>query len=96
MSKKQPKKSPKQEALVSIKKATSLLQKINKMVEEDKYCIDIMQQNLSAIGLLKGANQKLLNGHLDNCVTKALKSKSPRLQKKVIREILQVSKLSNK
>ena len=82
--------------MISIKKASTLLQKIIKMMEKDEYCVDIMQQNLAAIGLLKSANQKLLTGHLDTCVTKALQSKSPAKQKKVIEEILQVSKLSNK
>ena len=89
-------KSPKQEAQISAKKAASLLKKIIIMMEDDEYCIDIMQHNLAVIGLLKGANQKLLNGHLDTCVTKALKSKNTAEQKKVIKEILQVSKLSNK
>jgi DNA-binding FrmR family transcriptional regulator len=30
------------------------------MIEEEKYCIDIIQQNLAVIGLLKSVNIKLL------------------------------------
>jgi DNA-binding FrmR family transcriptional regulator len=39
----------KSKALISIKKAKSSLEKIEKMIQEDKYCIDIIQQNLSVI-----------------------------------------------
>lgn len=88
--------SPKRETAISLKKAYSLLGKIIQMVEDDKYCVDIMQQNLAVIGLLKAANNKLMAGHLDTCVAKALSSKNNKKQKQVIEEILFISKLSNK
>ena len=89
-------KNSKCEVAISIKKARSLLDKIISMVEEDKYCVDIMQQNLAVIGLLKAANNKLMAGHLDSCVVKALASKNSKKQKAMIKEILHISKLSNK
>ncbi|MFH1142873.1 MAG: metal-sensing transcriptional repressor [Candidatus Uhrbacteria bacterium] len=89
-------KSPKREVGISLKKAQSLLGKIINMVEDDKYCVDIMQQNLAVIGLLKAANNKLMAGHLDSCVVKALASKNSKKQKQMIEEILLISKLSNK
>jgi DNA-binding FrmR family transcriptional regulator len=42
--------------LLNFKKAQSFLAKMIKMVEEDHYCIDIMQQNLAVIGMLKSAS----------------------------------------
>jgi DNA-binding FrmR family transcriptional regulator len=33
----------------AIKKSISLLQKIDKMIEEDRYCIDVIQQILAVI-----------------------------------------------
>jgi DNA-binding FrmR family transcriptional regulator len=44
------------------------------MIEEDTYCIDVIQQNLAAIGLIKSANVKMLESHLSCCFTTAAKS----------------------
>jgi DNA-binding FrmR family transcriptional regulator len=86
----------KDNALINLKKAQSLMAKIIKMKEEKKYCIDIMQQNLAVIGLLKSANQKMMEQHLNTCFKSALLSKNSAKQQKMIKEILQVTKLSNK
>lgn len=45
---------------------------IIKMVEEDRYCVDISTQILSAIGLLKKANIDVLNSHIRSCVKEAI------------------------
>jgi CsoR family transcriptional regulator, copper-sensing transcriptional repressor len=81
---------------IAIKKAGSLLRKIQTMIEDDAYCIDIMQQNLAVIGLLKSAHQSLMEGHVDHCVKAALETGSPAKKQQMIDEILRVSKLANK
>jgi DNA-binding FrmR family transcriptional regulator len=86
----------KEKALIAFKKANSLLSKIIKMVEEDKYCIDIMQQNLAAIGLLKSAHQSLVEGHLNTCFISAMESRNKKTKQAKVREILKVTRLSNK
>jgi DNA-binding FrmR family transcriptional regulator len=43
--------------LIAIKKTRSLIDKIAQMVEKDEYCIDIMQQNLAAIGLMRNCTK---------------------------------------
>ncbi len=86
----------KKKSLTNIKKAIGTLKKIIQMVEQDKYCIDIIQQNLAVIGLLKSANQSLLEGHLQNCFTNGIQSKNKKTQNKMIKEIIQINKLSNK
>ncbi len=83
-------------SLTNFKKTRSLLDKIINMVESDKYCIDIMQQNLAAIGLLKSANQTLLESHLNTCFKIAMQSKNNNKKQEMIEEILKVTKLSNK
>src|SRR5665647_1343103 len=65
----------KKDSLTNFKKSRSLLEKIIKMVEDKEYCIDIMQQNLAVIGMLKSAHQILMENHLHNCFTRALESK---------------------
>ncbi len=86
----------KKHLLVRYKKAHSLLGKIIAMIESDAYCIDIMQQNLAAIGLLKSANGELLERHLNHCFKSVMESGSEKKKKEVIKEILQVTKLNGK
>lgn len=86
----------KEKTLINFKKAQSLLAKIIKMIENDQYCIDIMQQNLAAIGLLKSAHQMLMEGHLNSCFKTAMQSKNERKKQEMIEEILKVTKLANK
>ena len=72
------------------------MEKVVKMVENGEYCIDVMQQNLAAIGLLRSAHEMLMTGHLNSCFKSAFKTKSSRKQQQMINEILKVTKLFNK
>jgi len=86
----------KQKTLINFKKSHSLIQKIIRMTEEDKYCIDIMQQNLAALGLLKSAHQMLMENHLNACFKKAMATKNEKRKQEMVDEILKVTKLFNK
>jgi CsoR family transcriptional regulator, copper-sensing transcriptional repressor len=86
----------KNDPLINFKKSKSLLEKMIKMVEEKEYCIDIMQQNLAVIGMLKSAHQILMENHLHSCFTKAMESKKDNRKLEMIEEILKVTKLANK
>lgn len=84
------------QVVTSLKKAHSLLAKIITMKEENRYCMDIMQQNLAVIGLLKSINQNLMAGHLNSCFKNAVASGNLARQKSMIQEILQLNKMSIK
>ena len=86
----------KNKTLVNFKKAQTLMGKIIEMIERKEYCIDIMQQNLAAIGLLKSAHQMLMEGHLNTCFKKAMQTNNEKRKQGMIQEILKVSKLANK
>ncbi len=77
---------------IALKKANTMTAKVLKMVEEDKYCIDIIQQNLAIIGLLKSANMELLKGHLNCCVKNAVQNKDETKLDEMMEEILQIMK----
>ncbi len=81
---------------IALKKAGSLLDKVVTMVEEDKYCISIIQQNLAVIGLLRSVNELLLEGHLHHCFANAMKSRDEKLQLTMIEELLKVMKTAQK
>jgi len=86
----------KEKALINFKKAQSLLGKMVKMTESNVYCMDIMQQNLAVIGLLRSAHEMLMENHLNSCFKNAMASKNEKKKKEMTEEILKVTKLFNK
>ncbi|MBC8590355.1 metal-sensing transcriptional repressor [Wansuia hejianensis] len=62
----------KKKAATKLKTARGQIDGIIKMLEDDRYCVDISTQILSAIGLLKKANIDILNSHIRSCVTNAI------------------------
>ena len=54
-----------------LKTARGQLDGILKMVEEDRYCIDISTQVMATEALLKRVNQEILAAHLEHCVKQA-------------------------
>ncbi len=88
--------SKKQLSLVNFKKAHSHLANIIQMVESNEYCINIMQQNLAVIGLLKSAHAMLMENHLKGCFSEAMQTSSNTKKESMAQEILKVTKLFNK
>jgi DNA-binding FrmR family transcriptional regulator len=85
-----------EKTLINLKKARSHLDKVIHMKENEVYCIDIIQQNLAIIGLLKSANQALMEGHLNTCFANAIKAKDTKKQADMVAEILRVASISSK
>ena len=90
------KKNKKDTALINFKKAHSHLAKVIAMSENNEYCINIMQQNLAVIGLLKSAHQMLMENHLNSCFIGAMSTSNQAKKNKMIEEILTVTKFFNK
>jgi len=86
----------KKNVLIGLKKAHTSLSKVVSMVEQDKYCIEIMQQNLAVIGLLRSAHENLMANHLNTCFKSAMSTKNEQKKKQMIEEILKVINLYNK
>lgn len=82
--------------LISYKKAKSLVEKIITMMENGDYCIDIMQQNLAVIGLLKSAHQQLMEDHLNSCFKHAMGTNNQKRKDEMMEEILKVTNIYNK
>lgn len=82
------------EILIALKKASTHLTNVITMVEEKKYCIDIMQQNLAVMGLLRSANNKLMERHLHSCFTNVMKGTNEKRKQEMIEEILKINKIS--
>ncbi|MEG1862245.1 MAG: metal-sensing transcriptional repressor [Oscillospiraceae bacterium] len=54
-----------------LKTAKGQLEAVIKMVEEDRYCIDISHQLMASEALLNTANRQVLTAHLKHCVNNA-------------------------
>ena len=61
-----------QKALDLLKTARGQVEAIIRMVEGDRYCIDVSKQVHAAIALLKKANLIILKQHMDTCVKDAV------------------------
>ena len=61
----------KNKVLNILKTARGQLDAVIKMVEEDRYCIDISHQLMAVDGLLNNANRQVLTAHLKHCVNNA-------------------------
>ena len=80
------------EIITALKKADSHLKNVIEMVEKGEYCVDILQQNLAVIGLLKSANNKLMEGHLNTCFIGAIRGSNKKNVQKMIDELLRINK----
>jgi len=66
---------------------------LQKMVEEDRYCIDIITQTSAIKKALSSVEDALLEGHLGHCLVNQIKNGK---EKKAIEEILKVYQLKRK
>lgn len=62
----------KKEALDRIKRVKGHLEKVQEMLEEDAYCLDVIHQNRAVQAALKKVDEVVLHGHLHSCVLKDL------------------------
>lgn len=79
----------KKKAIIKLKTARGQLDGIINMLEEDRYCVDVSTQILSAIGLLKKANIDVLNSHIRTCVAEAILESEDKGDEK-IEEIIRI------
>lgn len=60
-----------------LKTAIGQLNGVMKMVDDDRYCIDISNQLQAATAILQKANREILHAHMRCCVTEAVESGNP-------------------
>ncbi len=62
----------KQKVARLLKTARGQIDGILKMIDEDRYCIDISNQIMASQSVLKKANAEVLQSHLEHCVKEAV------------------------
>lgn len=80
----------KQEVLNRLRSIEGHVRAVQRMVEEDAYCIDILKQTQAVQGAIDKVNLMILENHLRTCVTTAIRSEDPSERQRVINELLQL------
>lgn len=73
-----------------LKTARGQLDGILKMIDEDRYCIDISNQVLAVISILGKANKEIVRAHLAGCVKDSLSSGSPEEVETKLDEVMSI------
>ncbi len=76
--------------LKRLNRAEGQIRGIAKMIEEDRYCIDVITQLQAVKSALLRIEEQILKDHVSHCVAHAMKSGDRREQKKKIDELVAV------
>ena len=80
--------------LVALRRIEGQVRGVQKMVEERKYCIYILNQIYAIKGALGRVEEKILEKHFQHCVTQAVKGTSEKAKQEKLNEILKLIRQS--
>jgi DNA-binding FrmR family transcriptional regulator len=72
------------------------LEGVAKMIERDEYCIDIIRQIQAVQASLSRLSARILENHLNTCVTTAVRGDDPAARERVLGEISEVFQAANR
>jgi len=84
------KQKSKQAVQTRLAKIAGQINAVSRMVDEDRYCIDIIRQVRAAKAALSSLEQVMLREHVDTCVTHALTGDDVALRKERVEELVAV------
>lgn len=68
---------------------------VQRMVENDKYCIDVIRQINAVQSALSKVSQVILTEHLSHCVTEAVRGGDTQRREEVLQEIADIFEHAN-
>ncbi len=77
-------------ALGRLRRIEGQVQGIQRMVEEDKYCVDILLQLAAVQGAVEQVQKLVLGQHLETCVSEAIRSGNARERQKKVGDLMEV------
>ena len=78
----------KEAALARLKKIEGQIRGLQRMVEEERYCADVLTQVASVHEALRGVGKLMMRNHLQHCITGALRSGDPAEAERTYGEVL--------
>ncbi len=85
-----------QEAIHRLKSVAGHVNGIIRMLEEDRYCIDVIKQIQAAQTALARVSESILEAHLRTCVTTAIQGDDVAERERVLSEVIEVYRYSQK
>lgn len=85
----------KRQVLAQARKTQSQLANVIKMLEDDHYCIDVLQQSLAVQGLWKGVIRKVFSNHMATCFSDAMRD-GRRERDQALAEVVRVMELADR
>ncbi|MCX5642748.1 MAG: metal-sensitive transcriptional regulator [Candidatus Omnitrophica bacterium] len=83
------KQNPSHQAILpDLKRVEGQVRGVQRMVEEEQYCVDILNQIHAVISALARLEDKILKKHFEHCVAKAVKGASAKEKEQKMREIM--------
>ena len=76
--------------------AAGHLKGIERMVEEDTYCIDVIKQIQAVQAALNKVSAMMLDNHLHTCVTTAIQGDDPNERERMLQEVTSVFEMTSK
>ena len=76
--------------LVALRRIEGQVRGVQGMIENRKYCVDILTQIYAIKGALSRVEEKILEKHFRNCVTEAVKGASEKERQQKMDEILKL------
>ncbi len=83
-------KADKEKVTRLLKTARGQIDGLLKMVDDDRYCIDISQQLMATQAILRNINREVLHAHLNCCVEEAFEKGDAQEAHQKVEEIMQV------
>lgn len=80
----------KKELLSRLSRIDGQIRGIKKMLEDDRYCLDILQQVSSIFEALRGVSKVIMRNYLEICATDALQSKRKERQEEIYSELMDI------
>ena len=81
-------KADKQKVTRLLRTARGQIDGVLKMIEEDRYCIDISNQIMAAESVLSRANKEVLRAHMEGCVADAFEAGDAQEKLDEVRDLL--------
>jgi DNA-binding FrmR family transcriptional regulator len=86
----------KADLLRRVKITSGHLKGVEKMIEDDAYCIKIIEQVQAIQAALNKVNTLILDDHLHHCVTTAVRGEDPTERERVLGELANVFETASK
>jgi DNA-binding FrmR family transcriptional regulator len=81
-----------EQELVRLRRIEGQIRGVQKMIEEKRYCVDILTQISSIVGAIKGVEENILERHLKGCVHQSFAKGNKEDRTKKIDEVIEVLK----